>query len=150
MADPTLWLLGGSGVGAGMVFVAGRRVRRPQDAPRIAPETLGLERLPPRGVFVQYSSPASAASRISLNRLAAAVAPHRSEVSVIELRAPLAAVRGTPTVLYVAPDGTVLRRWSGPPERRELEEALAHPAAVATSRPRREGRGSPGAVRSAP
>jgi hypothetical protein len=128
MADPAVFLLGGAGLGASVVLVAGRRARRPQDAARIEPEMLGLERLPPRGVFVQYSSPASAASRISLNRLAAAVAPHRPEVTVIELQSPLAAVRGTPTVLYVTADGTVRRRWSRPPERRELEEALTERA----------------------
>jgi hypothetical protein len=124
MVDPAMVLIGGAGLGAGIVLVAGRRVRRPHEAARIDAESLGLDRLPPRGVFVQYSSPASAASRISLNRLAAVVAPHRSEVAVIELQAPLAAVRGTPTVLYVSADGTVLKRWSRPPERHELEETL--------------------------
>jgi hypothetical protein len=127
MVDPAMALLGGAGVGAGAVLVAGRRFRRPRDARRIDPGMLGLDRLPPRGVFVQYSSPASAASRISLNRLAAAVAAHRLEVTVVELQAPLAAVRGTPTVLYVSADGTVRRRWSRPPERHELEAALSAP-----------------------
>lgn len=120
-----MFLLGGAGLGAGVVLVAGRRARRPQDTRRIDAGVLGLDRLPPRGVFVQYSAPASAASRISLNRLAAAAAHHRTEVTVVELQAPLAAVRGTPTVLYVSADGTVQRRWSRPPERHELEAALA-------------------------
>lgn len=125
MAEASMLVLGGVGLGAGVAAVAGSRARRSQSAFRIDAEALGLDCLPPRGVFVQYSAPSSAASRISLNRLAAAVAAHRDEAAVIELQAPLPSARGTPTVLHVASDGTVLRRWSRPPERSELEEALA-------------------------
>ena len=91
---------------------------------------LGLDRLPSGGAFVQFSTP-NAQSRISLNRLAEASA-HHADVTVVELplRARLAArlrVRSAPTVLHVAPTGDVLRRWSRPPERDELERVLDAP-----------------------
>jgi hypothetical protein len=101
---------------------------------------LGLDRLPSRGALVQFSTP-NAQSRISLNRLAEASA-HRPDVTVVELplRARLAVrlrVRSAPTVLHVAPTGDVLRRWSRPPERDELErelDAAARQAVAAASR----------------
>lgn len=94
---------------------------------RLAAAQLGLERFPPRGAFVQFSTPYSTSSRVSLNRLAAAAA-HCGGVTVVELGggAPhRLGMRATPMVLYVDADGIVQRRWSAPPERSELIALLA-------------------------
>ena len=67
-----------------------RLLRRRQDDPGrgcVAPRELGLEDFPARGVMLQFSSPGSAQCRISLNRLAAATAPHRGQALVVELLA---------------------------------------------------------------
>ena len=103
----------------------------------LVPEELGLTGFPPRGLLLQFSSPGSLPSRISLNRLAAAVAACPDEALVIELSitgshrmAERLGVRQTPTVLYVDDGGEVLLRWTRPPAQEELESALAAPLAV--------------------
>jgi hypothetical protein len=132
MADPGMVLAGG--LGAGALLLAGARTRRGVRGPlRISPRELGLERLPPLGAFVQYSVPANPACRISLNRLAAEVAPHRGRVTVVELHQRVPGGVGVPTVLYVDRTGAVLRRWTRPPDREELAELLG-PAAVSSVR----------------
>jgi|1185.fasta_scaffold05898_2 hypothetical protein len=108
--------------------------RRRHDDPgrgRVLPWELGLERFPPRGVLVQFSSPGSAQCRISLNRLAAAASAYRGEAIVVELLveqqsrvAERMGVRMAPTVLQLDGRGDVLRRWTRPPDRRDLEQAL--------------------------
>ena len=97
----------------------------------VAPRELGLEEFPPLGVFLQFSAPGPGHSRVSLNRLAAAAASHGGDVVVVEQLAGrggrLASRLGVhvaPTVLYVGPDGCVVRRWTRPPERGELDQAL--------------------------
>jgi hypothetical protein len=107
-----------------------RRRRRtiPIMPARLAPAKLGLERFPPGGAFVQFSTPYSTSSRVSLNRLAAATARHAGRVTVVELGggAPQRlGMRATPMVLYVDADGIVQQRWSAPPERSELLALLA-------------------------
>jgi hypothetical protein len=135
MADPGIVLAGG--IGAGALLLAGARTRRGGCRPaRISAEELGLERIPPLGAFVQYSVPANPACRISLNRLAAEVAPHRGRATVVELHQRIPGTAGVPTVLYVDRTGTVLRRWSRPPGRDELAELLG-PAPVSSVRARR-------------
>ena len=127
MVDPGVLLIGGS-LSAGAALVAGARGRRTREhgLPAVYdPRSLGLERFPPRGALVQYSSPSSAACRVSLNRLAAAVAPHRDEATVIEMHALSAGVRTVPTVVFVDQRGRVRRLWFRPPERTELAELLA-------------------------
>ena len=101
------------------------------------PAELGLMRFPRRGVLLQFSSPGSLPSRISLNRLAAAVAACPDEALVVELGiggshrlAARLGVRQTPTVLYVDDSGEVLLRWTRPPALEELESALAEPLAA--------------------
>jgi hypothetical protein len=132
MADPGIVLAGG--LGAGALLLAGARTRRGVRGPmRINPRDLGLERIPPLGAFVQYSVPANPACRISLNRLAAEVAPHRGRVTVIELHQRVPGGVGAPTVLYVDRTGAVLRRWTRPPDREELAELLG-PAPVSSVR----------------
>src|SRR5436190_1759288 len=124
MADGGVLLIGGS-LGAGAALVAGARTWLPRERPFpsvFEPEQLGLERFPPLGALVQYSSPASAACRISLNRLIAAVAAHRGDAVVIEMRAVTAGVRSVPTVLFVDGAGRVKRLWLRPPARSELAE----------------------------
>jgi len=124
MADRGVLLIGGS-LGAGAALVAGARTLLPRERafPSVfEPEQLGLQRFPSLGALVQYSSPASAACRISLNRLIAAVAPHRGDAVVIEMRAVTAGVRSVPTVLFVDGAGRVKRLWLRPPERSELAE----------------------------
>lgn len=142
MVEPGLVVLGG--VGAGALLVAQARSRRSATRSRahIEPAELGLEQLPPLGAFVQYSAPASPACRVSLNRLAAAVAPHRDRAIVIELRSRPAGVLALPTVVYIDATGTVQRRWSSPPAREELAEVLTTTASPATA-----GRCSPAAAR---
>jgi hypothetical protein len=102
---------------------------RSQTPERLDPASLGLEQFPPRGAFVQFSTPASRSCRVSLNRLAEAVAPHREEMMVIEVQAGRG-LRSAPTVLYVDGEGVVKRRWTRPPTRSELSYELA----VAVSR----------------
>jgi hypothetical protein len=98
---------------------------------RIDPGDVGLERFPPAGAFVQFSTQVCAPCRVSLNRLAEAVAHHPGEATVVEVtvnRRPQLAdrhgVRSAPTVFYVDASGAVLRRWTRPPERAELESLL--------------------------
>jgi hypothetical protein len=145
MVDPDVLLIGG-GLGAGAALLAGTRVLRPRQRAvpsAFSPQQLGLESFPSRGALVQYSAPASSACRISLNRLIAAVAPHREEVVVIEMRALQAGVRTVPTVLFVDCEGRVKRLWLRPPERAELAELLAgQPTAL-----RPAGRCSPSVAR---
>jgi hypothetical protein len=115
-----------------------RLLRRRQDDPGrgcVAPWELGLEEFPARGVMLQFSSPGSAQCRISLNRLAAATAPHRGQALVVELLvdhqsrvAERMGVRMAPTVLHVDRRGAVVRRWTRTPDRHELEQALADSA----------------------
>ena len=146
MADRGVLLIGGS-LGAGAALVAGARTWLPREPPFpsvFEPEQLGLQRFPPLGALVQYSSPASAACRISLNRLIAAVAPHRGDALVIEMHAPAAGVRSVPTVLFVDGEGRVKRLWLRPPERSELAELLG---GAAPKLPRRAARCSPAAAR---
>jgi hypothetical protein len=126
MADRGALLIGG-GLSAGAALVAGARTWRPRERafPSVfEPQQLGLERFPSLGALVQYSSPASAACRISLNRLIAAVAPHRENAVVIEMQALAAGVRSVPTVLFVDGEGRVKRLWLRPPERSELAKLL--------------------------
>ncbi|MDX6545803.1 MAG: hypothetical protein QOJ31_592 [Gaiellales bacterium] len=137
MVDPGVLLIGGAGLSASAALVASARTWRPREyvLPSVyTPELLGLERLPPRGVLVQYSSPYSSACRVSLNRLAAAVAPHRDEAVVIEMHALSAGVRTVPTVLFIDPQGRVKRLWLRPPERAELSELLAPTTRRTTAR----------------
>ncbi|MDX6547003.1 MAG: hypothetical protein QOG33_553 [Gaiellales bacterium] len=127
MVDPGVLLIGGAGLSASAALVASVRTWRPREyvLPAVyTPDMLGLERFPPRGVLAQYSSPYSSACRVSLNRLAAAVAPHRGEAVVIEMHAFSAGVRTVPTVLFIDPEGRVKRLWLRPPERAELSELL--------------------------
>ncbi len=98
----------------------------------VLPAELGLDELPPLGVLLQFSAPGPGPSRVALNRLAAAAAPYRGDVVVVEQLAGrngrLAmrlGVRAAPTVLYLNAAGAVVRRWPRPPERVELDEALA-------------------------
>jgi len=142
MADPGIVLAGG--IGAGALLLAGARTRRGVRGPvRVSARELGLERLPPLGAFVQYSVPANPACRISLNRLAAEVAPHRGRVTVVELQQRVPGGVGVPTVLYVDRTGAVVCRWSRPPAREEIAELLG-PAQVSPATARRC---SPAAVR---
>jgi hypothetical protein len=147
MADRGVLLIGGS-LGAGAALVAGARTWLPRERPfpsMFEPEQLGLQRFPPLGALVQYSSPASAACRISLNRLIAAVAVHRGDAVVIEMHALAAGVRSMPTVLFLDGEGRVKRLWLRPPERSELAELLGRESAIKP--PRRAGRCPPTAVR---
>ena len=142
MADPGIVLAGG--IGAGALLIAGARTRRGvRGQERVSARDLGLERLPPLGAFVQYSVPANRACRISLNRLAAEVAPHRGRATVVELQQRVPGGIGVPTVLYVDRTGAVLQRWSRPPAREELAELLGPPPVSSV----RAGRCSPAAVR---
>jgi hypothetical protein len=142
MVEPGIVLLG---LGAGAAFAAQARARRPaaQRLTRLSPDELGLAEFPPLGAFVQFSAPASPACRISLNRLAGAVAPHRDRATVIELHRRPPGVEALPTVVYVDATGTVLRRWSGAPAREELSELLGR----GTATPATAARCSPAAAR---
>ena len=122
-----LVLVGGCAGIAGAVRAMRRRRRRrtiPILPDRLAPAQVGLERFPPQGAFVQFSTPYSTSSRVSLNRLAAVSARHAGRVTVIEIgggpQPARLGMRATPMVLYVDSAGIVRRRWSAPPERSEL------------------------------
>jgi hypothetical protein len=130
MVDPGVLLV--SGLGAGAALVAGARGRRAPTAPtRLQASDFGLAAWPPAGALVQYSAPASRACRISLNRLAAATAPHRGRLMVVEVHARAPGSRELPTVYLVDGDGRIQRRWTRPPDREELRELLATRAAPA-------------------
>ena len=128
------WLLvaaPAAGVGAALRTRARRRAARRLRPERVAPAVLGLAGFPAGGALVQFSNP-SPASRVALNRLAEAVA-HHPGVTVVELpsHSPCASmlrVRTAPTVLLLDSTGTVLRRWTKPPERAELAALLGPPA----------------------
>jgi hypothetical protein len=124
MDDSGLLVVGG--IGASAALVARVRSRRAPARPRtrIEPAEVGLCEFPELGAFVQYSAPASAACRISLNRLAAAVAPHHRNAVVIELQGQPPGERSLPTVLYVDRSGAIVQRWARPPERSELAQLL--------------------------
>jgi hypothetical protein len=110
------------------VVIRRRRVTIPSLPQRLAAAQLGLERFPSGGAFVQFSTPYSMSSRVSLNRLAAAVASAPGLVTVVELgggaEPPRFGLRATPMVLYVDAAGVVRRRWSAPPEQAELRALM--------------------------
>ena len=110
MVDPALLVVGG--LGASAVVAVGMRVRGDP----------GLREFPELGAFVQYFVPASPSCRISLNRLAAAVAPHSGDAIVIEVHQ--RTLGRVPTVLYVDRNGEVVQRWAGPPERAKSSATL--------------------------
>jgi hypothetical protein len=127
-----LVLVGGTAGVAGGVRAASTRRRRRTIAmlpDRIPAGQVGLDRFPPGGAFVQFSTPYSTSSRVSLNRLAAAAAHSGGQVTVIELGAGPAharlGMRATPMVLYVDASGIVRRRWTAPPDRVELDDLFA-------------------------
>jgi hypothetical protein len=127
-----LVLVGGCAAVAGGVRAASTRKRRRTIAmlpDRIPPRQVGLDRFPAGGAFVQFSTPYSTSSRVSLNRLAAAAAHSGGLVTVIELGGGPArahpGMRATPMVLYVDQGGTVRRRWTAPPDRAELDDLFA-------------------------
>jgi hypothetical protein len=127
-----LVLVGGCAGVAGAVRAVTTRRRRRTIAmlpDRITPGQVGLDRFPAGGAFVQFSTPYSTSSRVSLNRLAAAAAHSHGRVTVIEIGGGPAhtrlGMRTTPMVLYVDAAGAVRRRWSAPPERRELDDLFA-------------------------
>jgi hypothetical protein len=133
------WLVAGpcAAVAAAAALVR-RRQRRRNATEVVAAADLGLEQFPPRGAFLQFSTP-NAPSRVSLNRLAEAAAHHPLEVTVVELPAygscaSRLGVRSAPTVLHLDAGGVVRHRWTRPPERAELAALLgeAPPAPVAT------------------
>jgi hypothetical protein len=107
--------------------------RRTPPAPvgAVRPAELGLGEMPRLGVLLQFSAPGPGPSRVALNRLAAAAAPHRGDVMVVEQQAGgsgrLASRLGVhvaPTVFYLDASGAVVRRWTRPPDLCELEELL--------------------------
>ncbi len=107
---------------------AARRGSHPGGPVRVRAGELGLDQFPPGGALVQFSNP-SPPSRVSLNRLAEAAAHHKDQVTVVELPAHGHAasrmrVHAAPTVLFVDASGGVVRRWTRPPERSELEALL--------------------------
>jgi hypothetical protein len=127
-----LVLVGGTAGVAGGVRAASTRRRRRTIAmlpDRIPARQVGLDRFPPGGAFVQFSTPYSTSSRVSLNRLAAAAARSQGLVTVIELGGGPAqariGMRATPMVLYVDATGIVRRRWTAPPDRAELDDLFA-------------------------
>jgi hypothetical protein len=124
-----LVLVGGCAAVAGAARVRSVRRRRrtiPILPDRLTPRQVGLEQFPPQGAFVQFSTPYSTSSRVSLNRLAAVSARCGGQVTVIEIGSgPKTGLRATPMVLYVDAGGTVRRRWSSPPERVELDALVA-------------------------
>lgn len=127
-----LVLVGGCAGVAGAARSASTRRRRRTIAmlpDRIVPGQVGLDRFPPGGAFVQFSTPYSTSSRVSLNRLAAAAAHSRGLVTVIELGGGPThshmGMRATPMVLYVDAAGIVRRRWTAPPDRVELDDLFA-------------------------
>ena len=131
-----------AGIIALVAFDARRRAARVRLPAVVSAGELGLDDLPPGGVLLQFSSPASLPCRISLNRLAAVTAPSHGRVCVIEMQAyrrtylaERLGVRSTPMVYFVGSDGVVRWCWSRAPERWELLELLGavqapEPAAV--------------------
>jgi len=121
---------GGAGV-VRAVLVRRRRRTIPIMPDRLSPAQVGLDHFPPEGAFVQFSTPYSTSSRVSLNRLAAVSAHHAGRITVIEIGGGpppyRPGMRATPMVLYVDAGGVVRRRWSAPPERSELAAVLAPP-----------------------
>jgi hypothetical protein len=119
---------GGAGV-VRAVLVRRRRRTIPIMPDRLSPAQVGLDHFPPEGAFVQFSTPYSTSSRVSLNRLAAVSAHHAGRVTVIEIGGGpppyRMGMRATPMVLYVDAGGVVRRRWSAPPERSELAAVFA-------------------------
>lgn len=114
-----------------VVFDARRRAARVRLPAVVSPDELGMSDLPPGGVLLQFSAPASLPCRVALNRLAAVAAPSHGRVRVIEMQAyrrtyltERLGVRSTPTVYFVGPDGVVRWCWSRAPERWELLELL--------------------------
>jgi hypothetical protein len=127
-----LVLFGGCAAVAGGVRAASTRRRRRTIAmlpERIPARQVGLDRFPPGGALVQFSTPYSTSSRVSLNRLAAAAAHSRGRVTVVELGGgpthSRMGMRATPMVLYVDAAGIVRRRWTAPPDRTELDDLFA-------------------------
>jgi hypothetical protein len=127
-----LVLVGGCAGVAGAVRAVSARKRRRTIAmlpDRITPGQVGLDRFPSGGAFVQFSTPYSTSSRVSLNRLAAAAAHSHGLVTVIEIGGDPThsrlGMRATPMVLYVDAAGVVRRRWSEPPDRVELDDLFA-------------------------
>jgi thioredoxin-like negative regulator of GroEL len=109
-----------------------RAWRQPERVTRVTAEELGLDRLPPLALLLQFSSIGSRSCRDALNRLAEAAARTDGRVSVLELSLrrhstlqTRLGVRFTPSVYVVAADGAVVGHWARPPERDELEQALA-------------------------
>jgi hypothetical protein len=128
MIEWLVLVVGCAGVaGAARVRSVRRRRRSIPILPaRLTPRQVGLERFPPQGAFVQFSTPYSTSSRVSLNRLAAVTAHSGGRVTLIEIGSgPKTGLRATPMVLYVDAGGTVRRRWSSPPERMELDALVA-------------------------
>jgi hypothetical protein len=127
-----LVLVGGCAGVAGAVRAVSTRRRRRTIAmlpDRITPRQVGLDCFPSGGAFVQFSTPYSTSSRVSLNRLAAAAAHSDGRVTLIEIGGGPThkhlGMRATPMVLYVDAAGVVRRRWSAPPERVELDDLFA-------------------------
>ena len=125
-------LVGGCAGVAGAVRAVSTRRRRRTIAmlpDRITPRQVGLDCFPSGGAFVQFSTPYSTSSRVSLNRLAAAAAHSDGRVTVIEIGGGPThrhlGMRATPMVLYVDAAGVVRRRWAAPPERAELNDLFA-------------------------
>jgi thioredoxin-like negative regulator of GroEL len=108
-----------------------RAWRTPDAPPRLRAADLGLERMPPVAVLLQFSSIGSRTCRDSLNRLSAAAAHSDGRVTVVELAVRRAStlqarlgVRFTPSVYVVAADGSIAHHWARPPDRDELARAL--------------------------
>jgi hypothetical protein len=136
-------LIAAPAVFAGVFAAAFHTRRRPPAATgRLDPQHIELVAFPEGGVLVQVASPASAAARSSLNRLARVVAETSPSTLVVEFspqRAP-AALRalGVPVVAYVDSSGRIARTWDPPPPIAELRALLAglrrYEPAVAGSR----------------
>ena len=114
-----------------VVFDARRRAARVRLPAVVTADELGLAELPPGGVLLQFSAPASLPCRVSLNRLAAVAATSQGRIRVIEMQAyrrtqlgERLGVRSTPTIYFVGNDGVVRWCWSRAPERWELLELL--------------------------
>jgi hypothetical protein len=114
-----------------VVFDARRRSARVRLPAVVTADELGLLTLPPGGVLLQFSAPASLPCRVSLNRLAAVAATSHGRLCVIEMQAyrrtylaERLGVRSTPTIYFVGADGVIRRCWSRAPERWELLELL--------------------------
>jgi thioredoxin-like negative regulator of GroEL len=114
------------------LIAAVRGRRGPEPLPPVRPVDLGLDRLPPGAVLLQFSSIGSRNCRDSLNRLSAAAAHSGGRVVVVEqaIRRSSAlqtrlGVRFTPSVYVIAADGAIVHHWARPPDRRELAQVLA-------------------------